>query len=92
MGPAHPFGARMSAYADMVRWPSFANLLRCYAERLAHAPPRAFTLHGRPGAGDGSRTLPKPLFQVGAKVFKPAQGCYVDLHVLAVFFHDRQIE
>jgi hypothetical protein len=36
--------------------------------------------------------LPKPLFHISGKVFEPAQGSNIDLHMLTVFFHDRQIE
>ncbi len=36
--------------------------------------------------------LPKPLLQISGEVFKPAQGSCLDLHMLAKFFHDRQIE
>jgi hypothetical protein len=40
-----------------------------------------------------TRPLPKPLLHISGEVFKPAQGSYIDLHVLAMFFHDdRQIE
>src|SRR6185312_12271554 len=39
-----------------------------------------------------TRPLPKSLLHISGEVFKPAQGSYIDLHVLAMFFHDRQIE
>jgi hypothetical protein len=34
----------------------------------------------------------KPLFHISGEVFKPAQGSHIDLHMLAMFFHDRHIE
>jgi hypothetical protein len=45
----------------------------------------------------GLAALPKkpllePLFKISREVFKPAQGSHIDLHMLAMFFHDRQIE
>jgi hypothetical protein len=36
--------------------------------------------------------LVEPLFHISGEVFKSAQGSHIDLHMLAVFFHDRQIE
>jgi len=38
------------------------------------------------------KALLKPLFHISGEVFKPAQGSHFDLHMLAMFFHDRQIE
>ena len=38
------------------------------------------------------RPLLEPLFHIRGEVFKPAQGSHIDLHMLAMFFHDRQIE
>ena len=38
------------------------------------------------------RRLLKPLFHISGEVFIPAQGSHIDLHMLAMFFHDRQIE
>jgi hypothetical protein len=36
--------------------------------------------------------LLKPLVHVSGEVFKSAQGSHIDPHMLAMFFHDRQIE
>ena len=38
------------------------------------------------------RPLLEPLFQISGEVLKPAQGSHIDLRMLAMFFHDRQIE
>src|SRR5262245_47517016 len=34
------------------------------------------------------KPLRKPLFHISGEVFEPAQGSHIDLHMLAVFFHD----
>jgi hypothetical protein len=39
-----------------------------------------------------SEPLLKPLFHISGEVFKPAQGSHIDVHMLAVFLHERQIE
>jgi hypothetical protein len=46
----------------------------------------------RPGSLAQKRPLLKPLFQISGEVFKPTQGSHIDLHMLAMVFHDRQIE
>ena len=36
--------------------------------------------------------LLKPLLHISGEVFRPAQGSHIDLHMLPMFFHERQIE
>ena len=38
------------------------------------------------------KPLLKPLFHIGGEVFIPTQWGHIDLHMLAMFFHNRQIE
>jgi len=49
-------------------------------------------LRRRPEPLTQKRPLLKPPFHINGEVFKPAQRSDIDLHVLAMLFHDRQIE
>ena len=69
--------------------PPARSRLLCDVEHQGHLD---LALFAADLAASPPRPLLEPFLQIGGEVFKPAQRSDIDLHMLAMFFHDRQIE